>query len=126
MAIDYFALLAQAQDSSAPAIPHALPPAAAIGFVLLGSFALLILDLQEWARLPKERRANLTTPEWWIVRFVFRPLAALIVALIFVFGDQPLTTFTATALGAGATEMLERILKGAIPQPPAVPTAPGQ
>jgi hypothetical protein len=110
---------ADANPPAAGSMSHVLSPLPAILFVLLGSLALLVLDLLAWARLSAEKRGNLNLkdPVYWLVRILLRPLAALIVGLVFVYGDQPLTTFTAVALGAAGSDVLERILKSFFPTP---------
>jgi|SRR5438128_8833186 hypothetical protein len=90
----------------------------AILFVMLGSLALIFLDLIDYARLPVKKRPDIKDPWYWLLRLVLRPLVALIVGLIFVRGQQPLTAFTAVALGAGSVEILQRILRGALPRVP--------
>jgi hypothetical protein len=116
--MDLLALFAFADPNAtttAASMPPVLSPLGAILFVLLGSLALLVLDLLEWARLSQDKRANLKDPVYWLVRIVLRPIAALIVGLVFVYGNQPLTTFTAVALGAAAADVLDRVLKSAVP-----------
>ncbi len=108
-----------------PLATNVLDPIPAVIFALIGSAVVVIFNFVKYANLPPAQRPSLNDPLYWVVQIVLNPILALIAAFACIYGNQPLTSFTAIALGAGAPAFLQRVIDSFVPQPVPPSKPPG-